>query len=79
MTKEYNRFYEYITSTECYGGFPYHAAAIVIGNAEKILPFQPHTEQHQNEFGMAKQRVYSDSHSVILLIQTTILRSKQYS
>jgi hypothetical protein len=22
MTKEYNRFYEYITSTECYGGFP---------------------------------------------------------
>jgi hypothetical protein len=24
MTKEYNRFYEYITSTECYGGFPYH-------------------------------------------------------
>jgi hypothetical protein len=22
MTKEYNRFYEDITSTECYGGFP---------------------------------------------------------
>jgi hypothetical protein len=22
MTKEYNRLYEYITSTECYGGFP---------------------------------------------------------
>jgi hypothetical protein len=22
MTKEYNRFYDYITSTECYGGFP---------------------------------------------------------